>query len=135
MVPIETAIEELNRGDVDLVSSTGNEPVTTAGELVILLERLRDLDSLTHVIPLAIVVKRTGRVDLTTHLSVTVPIDVDAAEVQNVLMAARSLVDEPLPGKILAAVRQACDFNGWTLGGEYIPERAVVDMTFESEDT
>lgn len=132
MISIQQAIEELNRSEI--IRDDGEPAMATSGELIILLQRLQALDAMTHRIPVALVLKRDGRVDLTTNLSVEVPLDVDAKEVETVLMAARSQVDKPTPGKSLEAVRKVCDFNGWTLGGEHIPRRAVIDLDFTEKD-
>lgn len=131
MVPIETAIEELNRGDVDLVSSTGDEPVTTPGELVILLERLRDVDGMTHKLPLQLILRRNGMCTQFTTVGITVPADVDAARAQELLRPALSMgCPKPTLQKVVDHVRRVCEFNGWTLEEKFVPETLSLNFNF-----
>lgn len=145
MISIQQAIEELQGSEI--IRDDGSPAMCTAGELVILLDRLQHLESLTKETPLTVTLKRQrpGPVALEQSsmlLNIVTPIDVDKGDIELAMRLTRGIMEEmeefgkvPNMGSLaITAIDKICRSNGWRYESQPSVIPASIDLFIDFTD-
>lgn len=138
MISIKSAIDELNRSEI--IRDDGEPAMCTPGELIILLERLKALDSLTKRVPISMTLKQwapgrkpgtTVRVVTNINMDIITPIDTDERTVNTVLQTLESVMEGPPSSlSLISALEKVCSFHGWRRSPPG-PPKEDIDLVFD----